>query len=169
MPFSQNRDCGPRRSAVFPRRHDPLPGVQRPVVGPRAAAGQGDRERRKGGAKPRKKPFLRALAAGQRRDRQAALTEVVAAVRDGGVGEQELVQGGGAQALRPALDPVQAVEAPISLAAALHGFIPHGCRAHPYSIIAVEGAVDHHRLLGLGVPGDANNLVLFTLEMTITT
>ena len=62
------------------------------------------------------------------------------------------------------VDPDKAAEA---LPVPLHSLVPHGGRAHPQSPLPVERAVHHHGLQGLGMGGEAQHLVFFSLEMPV--
>ena len=53
------------------------------------------------------------------------------------------------------------------VAVPVYGFAPHGGGAHPQAILAVECAVDHHRLPGLRVEGGSDNFVEIALEMPV--
>ena len=58
-------------------------------------------------------------------------------------------------------------KARLDLAVPLHRLAPHGRRAHPKVVVAIEGTVDHQLLLGLAVVCHAQHLVLVALEMPV--
>lgn len=53
-------------------------------------------------------------------------------------------------------------------AIALHRFAPHGKRAHPEAVLAIERPVDDHPFLTFAVAGKIDELVFIALKVTVT-
>ena len=53
------------------------------------------------------------------------------------------------------------------VAVPIYDLAPHGSRTHPQAVLAVQCAVDHHRLPGLRVEGGSNDFVEIALEMPV--
>ena len=53
------------------------------------------------------------------------------------------------------------------VAVPIYGLAPHGGGAHPQAVLAVQCAVDHHRLPGFRMGRGSENLVKIALEMPV--
>ncbi len=49
----------------------------------------------------------------------------------------------------------------------VYGLVPHGGGTHPQAVLAVQCAVDHHRLPGFRMGRGSDDLIEFALEMPV--